>query len=383
MLIPRRIKPEIDKALACKGPDRRIVIIYGARQVGKTTLIKEVIRSYKGKEVYYNCDYPDVQETFSYGKSGNFAFLVQDVDLLVLDEAQRIKNIGMALKILHDEFPDLHIIATGSSSFDLSNEVNEPLTGRKIVFKLFPLSFAEVTEGMDIIEKRRILPKMLRFGSYPDVFLAGEEKARERLNELSGSYLFKDVLNFQDLRKPELLNSLLKLLAFQIGHEVSFTELSNNLGIDQTVIQRYLGLLEETFIVFRLPALKRNLRNEVGKTRKVYFWDLGIRNILIQNTNSLDFRNDIGQLWENFCICERLKLYNNQRLSPPNTYFWRTYNQKEIDLVEEKEGKLRAFEFKWADKKKIKMPSDFDKAYPNTGLEIISPGNFIDFISEG
>ncbi len=380
MIIPRSIQSKVETALQYRGNDRRVIVIYGARQVGKTTLVKELIKTYQGKAVYYNCDYPDVQQTFSYENAGSFSFVVQGTDLLILDEAQRIRNIGMVLKILHDEFPGLQIIATGSSSFELSNEINEPLTGRKIIFKLLPLGFGEVTSGMDNLTKRRLLPKLLRFGSYPDVYLAGEEQARERLSELSGSYLFKDLLNFQDLRKPELLNNLLKLLAFQIGHEVSFTELSNNLGIDQTVIQRYLGLLEETFIVFRLPALKRNLRNETGKTRKVYFWDLGIRNILIQNTNSLDFRNDLGQLWENFCISERFKMYHNDRLSLPNSYFWRTYSQKEIDLVEEKEGWFSPFEFKWTEKKTPKIPPDFDKSYPNHGLEVVNPSNFMKFL---
>ena len=286
----------------------------------------------------------------------------------------------MVLKILHDEFPDLKIMATGSSSFELSNDINEPLTGRKTVFKLLPLSLGEVTGGMDDITKKRMLPKLMRFGSYPDVFLADEEEARERLSELSGSYLFKDVLNFQDLRKPEILNNLLKLLAFQIGNEVSFTELSTRLGVDQTVVQRYLNLLEESFILFRLPALKRNLRNEVGKTRKVYFWDLGIRNILIQNLNSLDFRNDLGQLWENFCICERLKTVHNHRLSQPNSYFWRTYTQKEIDLVEENNGVFRLIEFKWAEKKTSKLPDDFNSSYLNSGLEVVNPNNIIQFL---
>ncbi len=232
------------------------------------------------------------------------------------------------------------------------------------------------------VEKKRVLPTLLQYGSYPAIYTSPVNSVEERLRELSGSYLFKDVFNFQDLRKPDILLNLLQLLAHQIGHEVSYTELSNRLGIDQVSVQRYLKLLEEAFIIFKLPALKRNMRNEVGKTRKVFFWDLGLRNILIRNTNSLEIRNDLGQLWENFCIVERIKYTQNNNYVFPNRYFWRTYEQKEIDLVEENDGLFSVYEFKWSLKKTKPVPLDFKIAYGVDNMEYITPENFMDFVSK-
>ena len=356
--------------------DKKIIIVYGARQVGKTTLVKQILSEAKMKSEYFNCDYLDVQYQFSYENAGNFENLVKNYELIVLDEAQRIRNIGIVLKILHDEFPHLKVIATGSSSFGLSNLVNEPLTGRKIIFSLYPFTFKELTSGNSAVKARRKMERILRLGSYPSVILNDDETAFENLNEIVSSYLFKDIFQFQHLKKPDVLSNLLKLLAFQIASEVSYTELANRLRVDQTVVQRYIQLLEDGFIIFRLKALKRNLRNEIGKSRKIYFWDLGVRNILIQNTTLLNFRNDEGALWENFCIAEREKFLNYNIPRTTNSYFWRTYSQKEIDLIEENGNNFDAFEFKWKAGKQIKFPADFRKAYPNTVFKTITPDNF-------
>jgi predicted AAA+ superfamily ATPase len=282
----------------------------------------------------------------------------------------------MVLKILHDEFPHLKVIATGSSSFELSNMINEPLTGRKITYSLYPLTYRELTSTDSTVIARRKMERMLRFGSYPSVILNDDQKAFENLNEIVSSYLFKDIFAYQHLKKPDVLTNLLRLLAFQVASEVSFTEIANKLRVDQTVVQRYIQLLEDGFIIFRLKAFKRNLRNEIGKSRKIYFWDTGVRNMLVQNLNPIHLRDDIGALWENYCISERHKLLNYNIPQTTQTYFWRTYHQKEIDLIEEKENHLKAFEFKWNPEKKVKFPSDFQKAYPGTELKIIHPDNF-------
>jgi predicted AAA+ superfamily ATPase len=376
MIIQRTIEKKIIRRLNESTDSKKIIIIYGARQVGKTTLVKQILAKTGQKSEYFNCDYFDVQTLFAYENAGNLGNIVKNFDLIVLDEAQRINNIGLVLKILHDEFTHLQVIATGSSSFELSNKVNEPLTGRKIIYQLYPLSYTEFDNSLSIINAKRNLNRILRFGLYPSVILKDDQLARENLLEITSSYLFKDILEFQNLKKPEILLNLLKLLAFQISHEVSYTELAGKLQVDQTVIQRYIQLLEENHIIFRLPALKRNLRNEVGKSRKVYFWDLGVRNAIIQRTLALDTRDDQGQLWENFCVAERMKFLNYESPADYSVYFWRTYSQKEIDYIEEREASLRAFEFKWSEKKQPKPPEEFTSTYPNVDYKTITPGNF-------
>ncbi len=374
--VKRTISDDIIRRL--KNPDEhKIIIIYGARQVGKTTLVKHILSQTNLNSEYFNCDYIDVQSMFSYENAVNIKNIIGNLELIILDEAQRIPNIGITLKILHDEYPKLKIIATGSSSFDLSNMINEPLTGRKVVYQLYPFTFMELASNRSTMESRRELNRILRFGTYPSVILNDDRTALENITEIVSSYLFKDILEFQHLKKPDVLLELLKLLAFQISNEVSYTELARKLRVDQTVVQRYIQLLEDSFIIFRLKALKKNLRNEIGKSRKIYFWDLGVRNALIQNTNSLDFRNDQGALWENFCIAEHEKIldYNIPRIV--NTYFWRNYNQKEIDLIEERGEKYLAFEFKWNTVKKFKPPADFIKGYPGSEFKVVTPDNFV------
>ncbi len=380
MILQRGIQTIIEQNLFSGGDKQPAIVIYGARQVGKTTLVKQLISVHPKNTEYYNCDFLDVQQLFAYENIGQITGMLQNIKLLVLDEAQRIKNIGLVLKILVDEFPDLQVIATGSSGFDLSNQINEPLTGRKKVFHLYPFSFSEIAGNKNFLDQSRLLSTKLRYGMYPGLLDLNDKECEIQLKELCGSYLFKDIFTFQQLKKPEALERLLRSLAFQIGHEASFQELAKQVGVDQTVIQRYVHLLEENFIIFRLGAYKKNLRNEIAKSRKIFFWDLGIRNALIQNHNSLEFRNDVGGLWENFCITERLKYLRNKQ-EQANSFFWRTYQQKEIDYIEESQGKLQAWEFKWSSKKHIKIPADFDRAYPETTFDVISKENFSGFIS--
>jgi uncharacterized protein len=377
MIIPRTIENDLENRLEEESGINKVIIIYGARQVGKTTLVKRVVQRIAKRSEYFNCDYLDIQSLFSWENAGNLSNVVRNLDIIVLDEAQRIRNIGLVLKILHDEFPKLKVIATGSSSFELSNKVNEPLTGRKVIYKLYPLTFEELNREATIVQTRRNLTRVLRFGLYPSVILNDDKQAYENLGEITSSYLFKDILEFQYLKKPEILLSLLKLLAFQVSNEVSYTELAGKLGVDQTVIQRYLQLLEDNFVIFRLPALKRNLRNEIGKSRKIFFWDLGIRNAIIQRLHTLDTRDDTGALWENFCIAERLKFLNYHH-KQVISYFWRTYSQREIDYIEEAEGKYKAFEFKWQKGKKTRVPQEYAAGYPGSNYETIGPDNFTD-----
>ncbi len=378
-LITRTVSANISKQLN-NPDDHKIIIIYGARQVGKTTLVKQLMYDNNLKTEYFNCDYLDVQSLFAYKNAANLKYVLRDLELIVLDEAQRIPDIGMTLKIIYDEHPKLKIIATGSSSFDLSNKINEPLTGRKIVYRLYPLTYKELSDSRSVMDSRRLLSRVFRFGSYPSVILNNDRIALENLNEIVSSYLFKDVLQFQHLKKPDILIDLLRLIAFQISNEVSYTELARKLRVDQTVIQRYLQLLEDSFIIFRLNALKKNLRNEIGKSRKIYFWDLGVRNVIIQNTNPVELRDDIGALWENFCIAERQKVLHNILPSLARSYFWRNYNQKEIDYIEETGQTYHAYEFKWSSRKRVKFPNDFINGYPDSSFNVVTPENIDSFL---
>ena len=379
MNIKRIVFSYIEREILGKSSKKEVIIIYGPRQVGKTTLSKQILKKYPEKSEYFNCDFLDTRELFSEKNIHELGAVLKNLELLVLDEAQRIENIGLILKIIVDNYPHVQVIATGSSSFDLSNKIQEPLTGRKKVFYLFPFAYEELYKNSSILEKQRMMSWHMRFGSYPETVLRSENDASEKLKELTGSYLFKDVFTFQQLKKPELLMKLLQLLAFQIGSEVSFHELAQQLGVDQNVIQRYIHLLEEAFVIFRLSAFKRNLRNEISKSRKIYFWDLGIRNTLIQNINSLDMRDDVGALFENFCILERMKHLHNNQISV-NSYFWRTYTQKEIDYIEESGGKISAFEFKWKSKGKTKIPKEFLDTYNNSSFSVLDKKNIFSFI---
>ena len=375
MLIKREIQEKIEKDLW----KEKIVIIYGARQVGKTTLVNQILKRYSEKAGYYNCEESDVAEGLSVGTSTALKNFFGEKKLIILDKAQKIKDIGIKLKLLVDNYPEMQIIATGSSSFELANIVNEPLTGRFYSYQLYPFSIFELKQIYSEIEVNRLLERFLRLGLYPEITKLGEQEAQKQISLIANNYLFKDIFTFQEVRNPEVLTKLSQMLALQLGNEVSLEELANTLGVSIETIERYIILLERAFVIFRLPAFSRNLRTEIKKSRKIYFYDCGIRNALIRNFNSLDLRNDIGALWENFCITEKMKA-NQRKDLLSNYYFWRTYDQKEIDYIEERNGKLSAFEFKWK-KDKQKPPQEFLDTYENSEFKIVNKDNYWSFVS--
>ena len=355
------------------------IIITGPRQSGKTTLLQMIRNELNYKSIFLNCDEPDTREVLTNVTSTQLKELIGNAEFVFIDEAQRVKNIGITLKLIIDQIPDKQLIVTGSSSLELANVINEPLTGRKFEYLLLPLSKQELVNFNGKIEEKRLLEERLIFGMYPDVILKKEDRV-EILKTLTDSYLYKDIFSFQDVRKPELINLLLEALALQIGSEVSYYELSRLLGVDFSTIIRYISLLEKCFVIFRLRSFSRNLRNELKKSRKIYFYDNGVRNALINNLNPLKLRSDTGALWENFLMSERIK-YNNFNKIYAKMYFWRTKHKQEIDLLEEKEGKLFAYEFKWNPNKKFKFTPSFINAYPDSERSIITKENYLDFIT--
>lgn len=357
----------------------KIIIIYGARQVGKTTLVKKIAADLEEPYQYLNCDELDVVSQFS--KADNSVALKQIIGnrkLTIIDEAQRVKNIGLKLKLLIDNYPDTQIIATGSSSFDLANEINEPLTGRAFEFWLFPLLLKEINTNSKLDVDRK-LASLLIYGSYPEIYqLESSEAKSQRIKYLTSNYLYKDILKFNSLKNSEIVLKLLQALALQIGNEVSYNELANLVGINKATVANYIELLEKAFIIFRLSPYSRNLRKAIGKMRKIYFLDLGIRNALVNNQNPLDLRDDAGRLWENFVIAEKYK----QQAGPgfkTNYYFWRTYDQQEVDLVEDKGGQLFGWEIKWQGKTK-KPPKAWQDAYSRASWQIIDQNNYLKFL---
>lgn len=302
-----------------------------------------------------------------------------EYDLVVLDEAQNIPDVGKILKILVDTYPEMQIIATGSSSFDLANRTGEPLTGRAYPLRLYPVSLQELAGkgGYSVIESR--LDNLLRFGLYPSIIDLPERDAQTELQELVSSYLYRDVLMYLGVKRSKVVSDLLRLLALQVGNEVSYTELGTVLGIDRRTVLSYIDILEQSFVVFTLSGFSRNLRKEVGKTQKIYFYDVGVRNALLQAFSPLALRNDVGALWENFCIVERLKKANNTGLAS-NRYFWRTYDKKEIDYIEERDGVLSGFEFKWNPNRSMKVPQEFLETYPGSSVEQVDRGNYWRFL---
>ncbi|MDO9231601.1 MAG: ATP-binding protein [bacterium] len=372
-MIKRKIQDSVEKALF-KG---KIVIIYGARQVGKTTLVKEIQKKYLVESIYLNCDEPDIREAFSDKTSTEIKAYLGKAKIVILDEAQRIKNIGLTLKLIADNFPENQIIATGSSSFDLSNKIAEPLTGRKNEFFLYPFSYSELKAIYSELELNRLLEQRIIFGMYPEVIDGGKE-AQKNLKSLAKSYLYKDILEFQGIRNSEAIEKLLQALALQIGDEVSYNELAQTVGIDKNTVANYIQILEKAFIIFRLNPYSRNLRSELKELRKIYFFDTGVRNAIINNLNPLNLRQDVGALWENFLISERLKFNSNNGLDR-NTYFWRTKEGKEIDYLEDAGGKLNGFEIKWK-KDKFKIPEIFLKTYAQSNVTLINKDNYAEFI---
>ncbi len=359
----------------------KVLVIYGPRRVGKTTLLQDFLAHTSFRYKLDSGDNITTQQVLSSLEFRQVLGYAEGYELLAIDEAQGIPRIGQALKIIVDQMPGMRVIATGSSSFELAGQVGEPLTGRKRTLILFPIAQAELLSRYNRHELREHLPEFLVFGSYPEVIEASSRHARiETLVEIANSYLLKDILAFDRVRSSRTLSNLLRLLAFQVGSEVSYSELAGQLGIDTKTVQRYLDLLEKTFVIFRLGAFSRNLRQEISNRAKYYFFDNGIRNALIAQFNDLDQRNDVGQLWENFILVERMKRRAYASIYA-NVYFWRTYDQQEIDLVEEREGKLFGYECKWSPRKAITAPKSWLAAYPEARWEVITPENYLDFLT--
>lgn len=355
----------------------KIIVLYGARQVGKTTLVKRLLENYSESADYYSCDEPDIRRALENKSSTELKSFIGDKKLIIFDEAQRVENIGLSLKLLVDNYPQIQIIATGSSSFELSNKIVEPLTGRKFEYLLYPISYNELTNNTSKIEVQRTLEERILYGMYPDVILSSGTDREEIIKNITKSYLYRDIFTFRNIKNPEVLEKLLQALALQIGHEVSYSELGHVVGVDKNTISHYIQILEKAFIIFRLSPFSRNLRNELKKLRKIYFYDTGIRNALINNFNPLDLRTDRGGLWENFLIVERMKA-NAENKRNCNQFFWRTHAQQEIDFIEEVGGEIKAFEFKWS--KIAKPPKSFIDNYENATFSVINRDNFEDFV---
>ncbi len=367
----------LEKSLRTKFFKKKAIILLGARQVGKTSLLTKMFGNRKDV-LWLNGDELDVQRLFANISAARLEKFIGTNKILIIDEAQRIDNIGLRLKLITDKIKHVQLIATGSSAFELSNKLNEPLTGRKWEYRMYPLSFSEIAKHHGLMEEKRLLPHRMLYGYYPDVVNhAGEEK--EILKHLSESYLYKDILMWENIHKPDKLLKLLQALAFQMGAQVSYNELGQMCGLDSKTVEKYIVLLEQTFVIFRLTSFSRNLRNELKSSRKIYFYDNGIRNALIANFNQVENRNDVGALWENFIISERIKYLQYSGIWT-NFWFWRNKEQREIDFIEEAGGKIHAYEFKWNPEAKYKVPKSFIDAYPNSQFTIIHPDNMENFI---
>jgi uncharacterized protein len=375
-MIPRTLQERITEQLLAGG---KIVVIYGARQVGKTTLVRRVLEDLPYRSLTVNADEVRYADLLSSRDLRRLRGLVQGYELLFVDEAQRIPEIGVNLKLLIDNLPELRIVVTGSSSLDLASKVQEPLTGRAWVHRLYPIALSELARLHNSFELDDMLEERLVYGSYPELFaLPGDEQRREYLQNLSASYLYKDVLEIGGVRHSSKLRNLVRLLAFQIGREVSLTELGGRLQMSKETVAAYMDRLEQSYVLFRLGGFSRNLRKEVSKQDKVYFWDLGVRNVAIDNLKPLAERDDVGALWENMVIAERLKwLHYRQTLA--SLYFWRTYTGAEIDIVEEREGNLYAYECKWG-RPRRRAPESFFAAYPGASFETVSPDHYHEYL---
>lgn len=376
MRIQRIIQDDLIRDIKEK---QRVVILYGPRQTGKTTLSNEVIRQCGFKTLKINADQYKYVDILSSTDLDKLKALTNGYEMLFVDEAQRVPDIGLNLKILHDEIPELKILVTGSSSFDLAKKITEPLTGRKKVYTLYPVSQQELLAHHNQFELTGKLNEYLIYGTYPAVVTTvNYTEKQELLEDIGNSYLFKDVIEMTNIKYPNKARDLLRLLAFQIGSQVSILELSNTLKLNFETIESYIRIFEKTFIIFRLSGFSRNLRKEIVKRDKFYFWDLGIRNLLISNFSDMTFRADQGQLWENFIVAERLKYLSNNRILA-NKYFWRTYTGSELDYVEERDGKLIGYEIKWG-KKKPKAPKTWIETY-DASYELINKENYLDFLT--
>lgn len=376
MYIPQKQLANL-KALITPG---KVVVIYGARRVGKTTLLNKFIENKSRSDILFvNGDDIVARQYLESQSIEKLRDFVGSNSLLIVDEAQYVEKIGLNLKLIIDHVPDIRVIATGSSSFELAKDVGEPLTGRKFILKLFPLAQMEISHIEKRHETKSNLEARLLFGSYPEIVTTRNNQLREEfLREMISSYLFKDILALEGIRYSNKLVRLLQLLAFQIGAQVSLAELGRQLGMSKNTVERYVDLLEKVFVIFRLGGFSRNLRKEISKSHRFFFYDNGIRNALIGNFNPLGIRNDVGQLWENYVIAERLKRQKYLR-EATTAYYWRTYDKKEIDLVEERQGKLFGYEIKWT-KSRTKAPKEWHENYPDAEFEIINKENYLQYL---
>jgi predicted AAA+ superfamily ATPase len=375
--IRRKVYDRITKRLFERG---KVIVLYGARQVGKTTLVKQILDEYNSAHGYFNCEEAYVAEALSSMQSSTMHALFSGTDVVVLDEAQSVKNIGKALKILIDAHPELNIIATGSSSFELANKINEPMTGRHYQYTLYPLSISEIADSFGKKFVMENIEQIALYGTYPEIVITqNSDDKREKLSALSNSYLYRDVFKYTQIKNPEVLQNLLRALAFQVGSEVSATELAGLLKIDKNTVNSYIRLLEQAFIVYRLTSYTRNLRNEIKKSKKIFFYDNGIVNALTSNFAPLNSGRDVGGIWENLLLSERKKR-NQQHALLPNSYFWRQSKGGEIDLIEEHGGRLHPYEIKYSSTKISKSAEKFVTAYNSEPIEVITKNNFLEWL---
>ena len=381
-MIKRRLQQVIEDRMF----GGKAILLIGARQVGKSTLFRQILNELEAKKgisseqvLLLDCDDPEMRSLLQDANLNDIGQMLAGKRVVVVDEAQRIKGVGLTLKMMTDHFPEVQLLVTGSSSLLLQGQLNEPLTGRKFEYNLFPISTEELYDKGSLILVKQTLESRLIYGSYPDV-VSHKENARELLSNLSGSYLYQDLLSLEGIRKSAILEKLLVALALQLGDEVSYNELAQTVGIDSKTIEKYIDLLEKCYVIFHLSALSRNLRTELKKSKKIYFYDNGIRNALIRNYNPIPLRDDMGALWENFFISERMK-YNHYNRHYVNAYFWRTTQKQEIDYVEESDGQFSAFEMKWNPKKgRTTIPSTFSQAYPVATTAIMTPENYLKWL---
>lgn len=375
------IERAIREQFISKLQPNKVVVLLGARRTGKTVFLKKFLsENISEPYLFLNGEDMAVQNSLANRTVENYKLILGNTKLLVIDEAQKITDIGLILKLMIDNIEGLKIIATGSSVFDIANKLGEPLTGRKYSINIFPFAQLEFSKYENIIETRSRLQERLIYGSYPElIHVQGPEEKKDYLRELVNSYLLRDILEFEGVRNSEKMYALLRLIAFQIGKEVSLEELGRQLALSRNTVEKYLDLLSKVFVIYKLPGFSRNLRSEITKTSRWYFIDNGIRNTLINNFNSIALRNDIGELWENYVLSERLK-FQHYKGEIANNYFWRTYEQKEIDWIEEKDGKLSAYEIKWNPDKIIKAPLTWEKAYPDSSFTVINPENYTSWI---
>ncbi len=376
IMIKRYYSGKISKLLK----PNKVLVLYGPRQVGKTTLLKEFLKTYKGKVYSSTGENSSLQKVLESSDFSKIIPFFKGYDLIAIDEAQKIENVGQGLKIIVDQIEGIKVIATGSSSFDLSNKLGEPLVGRQRIKKLFPLSVMELSDNYGGMFPREELENLLVYGSYPEIITAKSySEKKDYLIQIRDSYLYKDILEFEKIKNNRKILDLLRLIAFQIGSEVSLQEIGNSLNLGKNTVERYLDLLEKSFVLINVRGFSKNLRKEVTKMSRYYFYDTGIRNAVIENFNPIENRNDIGALWENYIVMERLK---KQAYRPiySNNYFWRTYDQKEIDWVEERDGKLYGYEIKWSNKRH-KEPKLWKETYDNAEFKIINQDNYLDFVS--